>query len=189
MVVCLKTQLQEEESTGPVPLGPDLLSVLEDVKTWCLRMIRAGETNIKCYLLMSIIVKQFKARRQARDGAGFDDGESLSLMMQATEEAEATCLGILKEIPAKGGQAIVNFQGQEAGCSDIAIENEVGSMELNMPSELMQDPNFMVSRKGNMLVRIWLKLSQTSDALFNFDPAEPMGWLFGNGSTEWSTIW
>jgi hypothetical protein len=55
LAVELKTQLQEEESLGPVPLQPDLLPILNDAKTWCLQCIEARETNIKGYLLMCVV--------------------------------------------------------------------------------------------------------------------------------------
>ncbi|PMD42934.1 putative C6 transcription factor [Hyaloscypha variabilis F] len=172
MVVTLKTQLQEEESTGPVPLRPDLLSVLKDVKTWCLRMIRAGETNIKCYLLMSIVVKQLGTRMQDRDRSEDEPAGSVSLMMKATEEAEKVCLEILKETAARGGQVDGTVEGLEEESSGLGIASGIDNMAMNIPSEAMQDCDFM-----------------TSDALFNFDDTEPMGWLFGNGNTEWSALW
>ncbi|KAE9374044.1 hypothetical protein N431DRAFT_371426 [Stipitochalara longipes BDJ] len=166
VIVTLKTQLQEEESTGPVPLRPDLLSVLEDVKTWSLRMIKAGETNIKCYLLMSIIIKQLKARMRAPDSSEYDPAGPISLMMQATEEAEETCFGILMEMAARGGR--VDAAGNELDIGNLPdTAGEIENMALSMPSDMMQDCDFMAS-----------------DALFNFDGAEPINWLFGNGSTE-----
>jgi hypothetical protein len=58
----LCTQLQEEDGLCPAPLRPDLLSVLEDAKAWCLRVIKAGETNIKGYLLMSMISARVEDR-------------------------------------------------------------------------------------------------------------------------------
>jgi len=143
VVVILKTQISEEESTGPVPLRPDLLSVLEDVRTWCLRMMRAGETNIKGYLLMSIILKQFNARMQARNVSELEPGLSMSLMMQATEEAEAICLEILKEMAAKGGQVDSAMEGLDAGSSGLGAV-EIDNMGFNMQSDMMQDSDFMV---------------------------------------------
>ena len=61
--------MQEEESVGPVPLQPDLFSVLDDAKAWSLRCIEAGETNIKGYLLLSIFATQIKGLMQ---GLGLD---------------------------------------------------------------------------------------------------------------------
>ena len=42
-----ETQLQEDDSLGPITLRRDLLSVLYDAKNWNLQCIEAGETNIK----------------------------------------------------------------------------------------------------------------------------------------------
>jgi hypothetical protein len=152
MVVTLKTQLQEEESTGPVPLRPDLLSVLEDVKTWCLRMIRAGETNIKCYLLMSIVVKQLRTRMQGRDRSEDEPAGSVSLMMKATEEAEKVCLEILKETAARGGQVDGTVEGLEEESSGLGIASGIDNMAMNMPSEAIQDCDFMVRSQMNVAI-------------------------------------
>ena len=60
IAVELKIQLQKGDSLGPVPLRPDLLSVLDDAKAWSLRCIEAGETNIKGYLLMCLVAAQIE---------------------------------------------------------------------------------------------------------------------------------
>ncbi|RDL38255.1 Uncharacterized protein BP5553_02595 [Venustampulla echinocandica] len=93
----LRTQLQEEESLGPVPLRPDLLSVLEDAKTWCLRCIKAGETNIKGYLITCIIATQIEGLMR---GLGKD--EIFGLIVKAVDDAEKICLPVLEEMAAQG---------------------------------------------------------------------------------------
>ena len=120
---------------GPVPLGPDLFSLLEDAKTWSLRMIKAGETNVKCFLLMSIVHAQMQnrmqSRMQGRDEFEYGGLESQSVMVKATEEAEETCLAILQEMAVRGQT--------KTGVDDLE------PVSLSMPSELMEDANFMVS--------------------------------------------
>lgn len=136
IVVSLKTQLQEEESTGPVPLGPDLFSVLEDAKSWSLRMIKAGETNIKWFLLMSIVCAQLQGLRKRWDETERHVPESQSLMMKVTEEAEETCLAVLQEMAERGQK---DAETMASGLDPSA---------LSMPSEAMQEWNFMVSNQN-----------------------------------------
>ncbi|KAH8812854.1 hypothetical protein F5884DRAFT_786548 [Xylogone sp. PMI_703] len=115
-----KTQIQEEESAGPVPLKPDLVSLLEDTKSWCWKCIEAGETNIKCYLLTSILVARIKGLMQ-----GIENDEFPDLLLKAAEEAEERCLSSLKERAA---------DGQIDGTID-----GVDEASLNIPPELLED--------------------------------------------------
>lgn len=128
IAVELKTQLQEEESLRPVPLRPDLLAVLDDAKTWSLRCIEAGETNVKGYLLMCILAAQIKGLMQ---GLGKD--EFPELLVKTAEEAEERCLPMLEEMAA---------QGQTEGTVD-----GLNQMSVNMPHELMEDWDFIVSEE------------------------------------------
>ncbi|KAF2737626.1 hypothetical protein EJ04DRAFT_520928 [Polyplosphaeria fusca] len=95
----LKMQLQEEESLGlgPVPLRLDLLSVLDDAKTWYLQCVEAGETGIKGYLLISLLSAQINAlmRSVVRN-------ELSDLFVKTVEEAEDTCLPILEMMVSHG---------------------------------------------------------------------------------------
>ncbi|KAL4818056.1 hypothetical protein BDW67DRAFT_190158 [Aspergillus spinulosporus] len=91
----LRAQLQEDAGLNPVPLRPDLLSVLDDVKAWCLRVIEAGETNVKGYLLMSLVVAQVRGLMDGLRDGGDQMKEALVL---AVEEAGKTCLPILERM-------------------------------------------------------------------------------------------
>ncbi|KAI9042745.1 uncharacterized protein KD926_005075 [Aspergillus affinis] len=93
----LRTQLQEEEGLGPVALRPDLLSVIEDVKHWCVRCIQAGETNIKAYLLACVIAAHIQALMR-----GLSMDEVPRILTKAATEAGDTCLSILERIAAQG---------------------------------------------------------------------------------------
>jgi hypothetical protein len=97
IVAELRTQLQEEESLRPeLTLRPDLVSVLEDSKTRCLRCIWAGETNIKGYLLLCILAAQIDGfrRRLGKD-------ELPKVLIKAAEDAEENCLPILEQMVAE----------------------------------------------------------------------------------------
>ena len=127
IAVELRTQLQEEESLGPILLRPDLLSVIDEAKAWCLQCIEAGETNIKGYLLMCVVASQIEGlmRRLGKD-------EVPKLLVKATEDAEERCLPILEEIAARG-QTERNLDGLQ--------------MPFNAPPEVMEDWDFMVSKE------------------------------------------
>ncbi|KAF2184010.1 hypothetical protein K469DRAFT_784764 [Zopfia rhizophila CBS 207.26] len=151
----LRTQLQEEESLSPVPLRPDLLSVLDDAKAWCLRVIKAGETNVKGYLLMSVVSAQIEGLMR---GLGKD--EVAELLAKAVENVEERCLPILEEMAAAQGQG----EGAVDGLQQVSLAT---------PVEAMEDWGFMISDAlfipGNTEPMSWI---------FNDDinPAVPSLW-------------
>jgi len=124
IAVEFKTQIREEEGLGPVPLRPDLVSVLDEAKSWSLRCVVAGETNTKTYLFMSIISAQIQGLIK-----GLGRAELSESLLRAAQEAEEVCIPILKDHAA---------QGQDAGALD-----GLGQMSLNGQIE---DWDFMVSR-------------------------------------------
>ena len=126
----LRAQLQEDESLSPVPLRSDLLSVLDEGKTWCLRCIEAGETNVKGYLLASLVAAQIEGLMR-----GLSKDEFPRLFVKAAEEAEERCLSILEGKVA---------EGQNEGSGDL-----LDRMTLGLPSDLMEDWDFMVCRAAS----------------------------------------
>ncbi|KAF4212366.1 hypothetical protein CNMCM8980_002983 [Aspergillus fumigatiaffinis] len=107
----LCTQLQEDDGLCPAPLRPDLLSVLEDAKAWCLRAIKAGETNVKGYLLMSIVSARVEGLMR-----GLGENEATSLLVKAVENVGERCLPILENMAA-------SMQEQSGGpVDDMAVE-------------------------------------------------------------------
>lgn len=133
----LKTQLQEEDSLGPVPLRHDLLSVIEDAKGWNLRCIEAGETNTKGYLFICLVCAQINALR-----TGVPKDQFPHMLLQAAEDAESTCLAILEE---KAGQS-----------QDIRLNlDEIDDLAVDAMPDLIGDWALMVSRcpvlTGNFL--------------------------------------
>ncbi|GIK02218.1 hypothetical protein Aspvir_006267 [Aspergillus viridinutans] len=107
----LCTQLQEDDGLCPAPLRPDLLSVLEDAKGWCLRALKAGETNAKGYLLMSIVSARVEGLMR-----GLGEREATTQLVKAVENAGEKCLPILEEMAA----SIQELRGGPV--DDIAVE-------------------------------------------------------------------
>ncbi|KAF2811945.1 uncharacterized protein BDZ99DRAFT_384297 [Mytilinidion resinicola] len=122
----LKTQLQEQDSLGPVPLRPDLLSVVNGGKAWALQCMEAGESNIKGYLLACLAAAHIDGLMK-----GLERDELPPLLLKAAEEAEERCLVIFEE---KVGP------GQTEGGADV-----LDGMTLGTPSGLMDGWDFMMS--------------------------------------------
>lgn len=127
----LKAQVEEEDSLGPTPLRSDLLSVLEDHKTWSLRSIHAGETSMKGYLLGCILEAYLHAliRRLPRDEIG-------ALLIQAAEHSEDVCLPLLEKMAAEGG-------------TDGTV-HAVDQMSLTPLPETTENWDFLVSAIGSL---------------------------------------
>ncbi|GAB1321002.1 Transcription factor domain-containing protein [Madurella fahalii] len=89
-----RTQIQEEESFGPMPLRPDLLSVLNDAKVWCVRCIEAGETNIKGLLFMSVVAAQIEGLMQ-----GLRGDELAKLMVSVSRRGEDRPQQVALDLP------------------------------------------------------------------------------------------
>lgn len=118
----LRTQLKEEESLEPVPLRPDLLSVLRDTKTWCLKVIKAGETNVKGYLLMGIISAHIEGLMR-----GIEGSEIAEMAMEAVKNVEEHCLPILKTMlttnPEQNEEPSFGFEELPSAESNQSVDN------------------------------------------------------------------
>ncbi|KAJ5299154.1 hypothetical protein N7476_010711 [Penicillium atrosanguineum] len=123
----LKTQLQEEDSLGPVPLRRDLLCVIEDYKNWNLRCIEAGETNTKGYLFTCLVYTQINAlmMRASKEKLPY-------MLLQTAEDAEALCLSILEKKAGEGQDSGVNF-------------DDINDLEVDGMPDLLGNWAFMVS--------------------------------------------
>ncbi|KAF2011581.1 hypothetical protein BU24DRAFT_495735 [Aaosphaeria arxii CBS 175.79] len=97
IVVEVRAQLQEEEGLGSMPIRPDLISAVEELRVWNLKSIKAGETNIKGHLFANMIVAQIDGLRQR-----LDENEMTQLIIAKAEESIDTCLSILEELAAQG---------------------------------------------------------------------------------------
>ncbi|KAF4633621.1 hypothetical protein G7Y89_g4495 [Cudoniella acicularis] len=118
----LRTQIQEDESLGPVRLRSDLLSILDESKTWSLQCIEAGEVNMKGYLFMCVLAAHIEGLIR---GIGKDDIPAL--LIKAAEEASEKCLPILEKMAAGGSV------------------DDPHQMSLNAPPGGMEDWDFMMS--------------------------------------------
>ncbi|KAH8900473.1 hypothetical protein GQ53DRAFT_128511, partial [Thozetella sp. PMI_491] len=87
----LKNQLEEEQGLSPTPLRVDLLSMVQDAKVVCLRSIQLGETNVKGYLLISLILAYIDGLRQ-----GLSADKLPEFLTRAVVEVNETCLSLLE---------------------------------------------------------------------------------------------
>lgn len=129
IMVELQAQFQEEESLGPVSVRPDLLSVLEEAKTWTRRTVEAGETNIKGFLLMCVMAAHIEGLMN-----DLSEKERAEALVKAVEYSIETCLPMLEEMAA----ALRRDAGGGGG-------EEQQGLILDTPAD-MEDWSFMVSR-------------------------------------------
>lgn len=123
----LRGQVHEDDSLGPAPLRPDLLSALDGGMSWCMRTIEAGETNMKGCLLIRLLAFQIDACR-----GGMEPAAIAHSLMEEMEDVGNKCLAMLEEAAAADG-------------NDKADDNHLEQVSLT-PSEGMEDWGFMVSR-------------------------------------------
>ncbi|EGR49316.1 uncharacterized protein TRIREDRAFT_60558 [Trichoderma reesei QM6a] len=88
----LDNQLREEQGLVPLPFRADLMSVIHEAKEWCLRSIEVGETNVKGYLVSSVILAHLEGLMR-----GLDPHELPPLFLKAAEESVEKSLEILEE--------------------------------------------------------------------------------------------
>jgi hypothetical protein len=124
----LRTQLQEDNSLGPVPLRRDLLSVVDDTKNWQWQCIESGETNVKGYMLTALVTAQIDAIMQ-----GFGRTDMAKKMVKAIEAAEDKCLAVLEERASEG-----QTEGSVADFSQMSLNASIG---------LVEDWDFLVSKR------------------------------------------
>ncbi|EPE32529.1 C6 transcription factor, putative [Glarea lozoyensis ATCC 20868] len=138
VAVEIRTQLQEEESLGPVSLRPDLVAVVDNARTWCLQRIKSGETNIKGYLLIHVVTAQIDALRK-----GVDRNAMPSILVQATQDVEDVCLPILEEMASQA-----QVEENADGLADMSFGASVrGTEDWGF---MMSDPMF-ISENSNPL--------------------------------------
>ncbi|KAL2854505.1 hypothetical protein BJY01DRAFT_257922 [Aspergillus pseudoustus] len=115
----LRAQLQEDDSLCPAPLRPDLWSVLEEAKAWCLRVLAAGETNVKGYLLVSLVAAHVEGVMR---GLGKED--MAALLVRAVEGVGEVCVPMLEGLMAGlgadvgGGELLQDHAGSGYGVVD-----------------------------------------------------------------------
>lgn len=96
----VKSKLQEEDMLGPGLrlLRGDLVTLLRDAKSWSLRCIEVGETNMKGYLLICLITAYIEGLKQE-----FSKDELGASLAQAAADAANACSVILGQMVAPGG--------------------------------------------------------------------------------------
>ncbi|KAF3003501.1 hypothetical protein E8E13_004646 [Curvularia kusanoi] len=111
--------LYQEESISDVSIRPDLIGLVEDAADWYLNCVRAGETGIKGYMLLSILSAQIDALKR-----GVSQEEMPPILVRASESASETCLPLLEELAGEKQStedadpfAEMDFQGP-AGMSE-----------------------------------------------------------------------
>lgn len=85
--------LCQEDSLSETNIRPDLANIVEDAADWYLNCIRAGETGIKGYMLLSILSAQIDALKR---NVGKDDMPLI--LIEASERASGKCLPLLEEL-------------------------------------------------------------------------------------------
>ncbi|KAF5592353.1 hypothetical protein FPCIR_5674 [Fusarium pseudocircinatum] len=96
LVLELRSAVQEDDGFSLAPVRPDLLKVMEDSKSWNLLTIEAGETNIKGYLMLSILMAQIIGIMRH-----LSETEIVEFIMKAGEDAMQDALGVFESFLAQ----------------------------------------------------------------------------------------
>ncbi|KAF5684589.1 hypothetical protein FCIRC_3933 [Fusarium circinatum] len=91
LVLELRSTVQEDDGLSLASIRPDLFKVMEDSKSWNLRTIEAGETNIKGYLMLSILMAQIMGMMRH-----LSDTEIVEFILKAGEEAMQDALVVFE---------------------------------------------------------------------------------------------
>ncbi|KAH8171055.1 fungal specific transcription factor domain-containing protein [Sarocladium implicatum] len=151
LTAVLHAQLKEDESTGfGSPLRPDLLSVLDDAKVWCLKCLQSGETNVRGNILICVL-------KTAIDGPlnGIPQTEMTPHLFKAAGDAVAQCLPILEEKAAQ--------YGADVELEMVSSEGAQTSTDKDTPQNMGEEWDFMLSDAGMFI---------------NFEDADTMNWAF-----------
>ena len=103
----LRLQLREDEGLGPTPLRPDLVAVVDESPSWCLKALQAGETNVKGYMLLSGLAAHVDAVRR-----GLDNDETALALLRAVDDVQKASLPILE-----AGAAALQ------GCEEVDVDD------------------------------------------------------------------
>ncbi|KAK5659693.1 hypothetical protein OQA88_903 [Cercophora sp. LCS_1] len=123
LLVELKAQAREmEDSLLPQVVPSDLAQVLQDANPWCLECIRAGQTNVKGYIVISAIGAHIAGLQQ-----GLRPGEELiSKVIQAVNKACGEYLDAVQPlVPADGVQ-------DEHWANGVALDDNMLDMNWNL---------------------------------------------------------
>lgn len=132
----LRTLLEENNTLGLAPLRLDLLSVLDNAKTFTLCCIEAGDTNIKNNLLTCVIAAQVDALMQR-----VPKDELPQLLIKAAEDAVASCLSILERKAAQCREEAAPEAGAFSQMSSSMPNDPVEGWD---PDDLMEGWDMLV---------------------------------------------
>lgn len=124
----LRAQLEEEEGLGPVTLRQDLLSVVADCKSWSLENIRAGETNGKGFMFLSMVSTLLDGLMR-----GVQKDQLSQMIVASAEEALASCIEVF--------EAALNEGSDEIGSS----LDDMTDLTSFSSADLLGDWGFLVS--------------------------------------------
>lgn len=88
----LREQVKENDDLGTGGLTSGCREIVDEAKDWAVQCIKAGETNIKGYLLIAMLGAQIEAHKR-----GYGREETQAAIIQAVVEAKDACVPILEE--------------------------------------------------------------------------------------------
>lgn len=97
----LRAQLQDDDSLAPSPFRHDLFAVLTDAKDRFWDMIECGETNVKGFVLTSIVLARVEGLVQGLDANKFPE-----VLLRAAEQAEERCIAFMEDKAAQRYNAV-----------------------------------------------------------------------------------
>ncbi|KAF1948367.1 hypothetical protein CC80DRAFT_585101 [Byssothecium circinans] len=115
----LRQQVKDDDGFGPVPLRRDLLAIVQDGKTWHLKCVEAGETNIKGYIFAVLLCANIEGLMK-----GLERPELAAFLISHAHEAELQCFEILKNMLDQS-QPEQNIES----LGQMSLETTPGSLE------------------------------------------------------------
>lgn len=127
-----RSQLQEDDSLGPNPLQREFFSILEGAKTWSLRCMEAGETNVKGHVFTSLMLAYSQGLAK-----GLHEKEIGKLLVEAAAAAEENSMAMLEQMlerdtPKQSNEGVADLSldptqdilaGWESIVSGLSYEN------------------------------------------------------------------
>ena len=120
---------------GSAPLlRPDLLAVVDEAKSWSLRCIEAGETNVKGYLLNCLVAAQIRGlARGLRSGKEFSE-----VLAKEAEEAEKRYSPLLEDMAGQAQVGGGSTRGVD-GADWNAASDEMGGLDAMVSVRFLRD--------------------------------------------------
>lgn len=116
----LHAQLEDDEGLGPTRMKRDLAAVTEEFKTWSWRVIEAGETSVKGYLMAALLAAQTQA---LREGGHMDRAKLAKFLVLEGEKAAGRCVPLLEAMVERTRQLGTPAVGDEFGPSPGLTED------------------------------------------------------------------